>query len=209
MRRLALQDFSTANARAGVSVWPASASGRDPCRIRPWHRRSRTLNVQNLQLVLLKPRSLAWQRPTTRDKLYDIISFVRTAKADIACISDVKILNPEGDQISHVLIDERLFIHSESTGLLLGPACRVAFQNGGSKVYAGSGRSLLIKLEFPAGDFAVGTFFFPDRSCSGDARWELTNVLSFSSHWQFHGTFLRILEVLGMGTLWERPWRGR
>ena len=62
--------LSTAVARAGVVVRPASATGRDPCRVRRQYRSSRITSVQHLQLALLNSRSLSWQRPTTRDKLY-------------------------------------------------------------------------------------------------------------------------------------------
>ena len=39
-------------------------------------------SMHNLQLASLNSSRFAWQRPTTRDKLYYLISFVRTAKID-------------------------------------------------------------------------------------------------------------------------------
>ena len=88
--------LSTDVARAGVVVRPAPASGRDPCRLRRRYRSSRVTNVQHLQLALLSSRSLSWQRPTTRDKLYDLTSYVKKSKINIACISEMKNFNPEG-----------------------------------------------------------------------------------------------------------------
>ena len=88
--------LSTAVARAGVVVRPASAAGRDPCRLRRRYRSSGVNNVQHLQLALLNSSSLSWQRPTTRDKLYDLISHVRKSKINIACISEMKNFNPKG-----------------------------------------------------------------------------------------------------------------
>ena len=110
--------LSTAVARAGVVVRPASANGRDPCRLRRRYRSSRVNNVQHLQLPLLNSRSLSWQRPTTRDKLYDLISYVRKSKINIACISEMKNFNPEGEAVSFVFIEEYMFILAESTGIL-------------------------------------------------------------------------------------------
>ena len=119
--------LSTAVARAGVVVRPASANGRDHCRLRRRYRSSRVNNVQHLQLPLLNSRSLSWQRPTTRDKLYDLISYVRKSKINIACISEMKNFNPEGEAVSFVFIEEYMFILAESTGILLDPMCRIAF----------------------------------------------------------------------------------
>ena len=76
--------LSTTVARAGVVVRPASANGRDPCRLRPRYRSSGVTNVQHLQLALLDSRSLSWQRPTTRDKWYDLISYVKKSKINTA-----------------------------------------------------------------------------------------------------------------------------
>merc|ERR1712136_343586 len=87
-------ELSTAVARAGVAVRPASATGRDPCRLRRRYRSSGVTNVQHLQLA--RSRSLWWQRPTTRDKLYDLISNVKKSKINIACISEVKNLIRKG-----------------------------------------------------------------------------------------------------------------
>ena len=114
--------LSTAVARAGV-VRPASANGRDPCRLRRRYRSSRVNNVQHLQLALLNSRSLSWQRPTTRDKLYDLISYVRKSKINTARISEMKNFNPEGEAISFVFIEEYMFILAESTGISLDPMC--------------------------------------------------------------------------------------
>ena len=72
-------------------------------------------------------RSLSWQRPTTRDKLYDLISYVRKLKINVACISEVKDFNPEREHVSFVFVEEYMFILAESTGILLDPRCRVAF----------------------------------------------------------------------------------
>ena len=147
--------LSTAVARAGVAVRPASATGRDPCRLRRRYRSSRITNVQHLLLALLNSRSLSWQRPTTRDKLYDLISYVKKSKINIACISEMKNFNPEGEAISFAFIEEYMFILAESTGILLDPMCRIAFQNGGSVVRTGSERSILVKLQFLTRSLAV------------------------------------------------------
>ena len=105
--------LSTTVARAGVVVRPASANGRDPCRLRRRYRSSRVNNVQHLQLALLDSRSLSWQRRTTRDKLYDLISFVGKSKINVACISEMKNFNPGGGAISFVFIEEYMFILSD------------------------------------------------------------------------------------------------
>ena len=170
--------LSTAVARAGVVVRLASAKGRDPCRLRRRYRSSRVNNVQHLQLALLNTRSLSWQRPTTRDKLYDIISYVRKSKINIACISEMKNFNPEGEAISFVFVEEYMFILAESTGIILDPMCRIAFQNGGSVVRAGSERSILIRLQFPKGSLAVGAIYFPTGVAAAMRDLELVNVLS-------------------------------
>ena len=127
--------LSTAVARVGVVVRTALAKGRDPCRIRRRHRSSRAVNEQHLQLALMNSRSLSWQRPTTRDNLYDLISYVRRLKINVACISEMRNFNPEGERVSFVFIGEYMFILAESTGILLDPMCRIAFQNGGSMVH--------------------------------------------------------------------------
>ena len=178
LRRFQLQDFSTVVARAGVVVRPAVAKGRDPCRLRRRHRSSRVVNVQHLQRALLNSRSLSWQRPTTRDKLYDLISYVRKLKINIACISEMKNFNPEGEAISFVFIEECMFILAESTGIILDPISRIAFQNGGSVVRTGSERSILIKLQFPTGNLAVGATYFPTGVAAAMRDLELVNVLS-------------------------------
>jgi len=113
--------LSTAVARAGVVVRPASATGRDPCRLRRRYRSSRITNVQHLQLALLNSRSLSWQRPKTRDKLYDLISYVRKLKINIACISEMKNFNPEGEAISFVFIEEYIFIFGGVNWHFAGP----------------------------------------------------------------------------------------
>ena len=168
--------LSTAVARAGVAVRTASATGRDPCRLRRRYRSSRVTNVQHLQLALLNSRRLSWQRPTTRDKLYDLISYVKKSKINIACISEMKNYNPEGEAFSFVFIEEYMFILAESTGILLDPMCRIAFQNGGSVVRTGSERS--IKLQFPTGSLAVGAVYFPTGVTAAMRDLELTNVVS-------------------------------
>ena len=75
--------LSTTVAQAGVSIRPASAIGRDRCRLRRRHRSSRTVKAQHLQLALLNSRSLSGQRPMTRDKLHDLISYVRKLKINV------------------------------------------------------------------------------------------------------------------------------
>ena len=114
---------------AGVTVRPASAKGRDPCRLRRRHRSSRTVKAQHLHFAPLNSRSLSWQRPTTRDKLYDLISYVRKLKINVACISEMKNFNPGGERVSFVFIDEQMFILAESTGIPLDPRCRIAFHS--------------------------------------------------------------------------------
>jgi len=121
---------------------------------------------------------LSWQRPTTRDKLYNHISDVRKSKINIACISEMKNFNPEGEAFSFVFIEEYLFILAESTGILLDPRCRIAFQNGGSVVRTGSERSVLIKLQFPTGSLAVGAMYFPTGVTAAMRNLELVNVVS-------------------------------
>ena len=117
--------LSTTVARAGVTVRPASATGRDPCRLRRRYRSSRVNNVQHLQLALLNSRSLSWQRPTTRDKLYDLISYVKKSKINFACISEMKNFNPEGESVSFVFVEVYMFILAESTGIIVDPMCRI------------------------------------------------------------------------------------
>ena len=68
--------------------------------------------------------------------------------------------NLEGERVSFVFIEEYVFILAESTGILQDPMCRIAFQNGGSRVHTESERSLLIKLQFPTGSLAVGATYF-------------------------------------------------
>ena len=170
--------LSTADARAEVVVQRAPATGRDPCRVCRRYRSSRITNVQHLQLALLYSRSLSWQRPTTRDKLYDLISYVRKSKINIACISEMKNYNPEGEAISFVFIEEKMFILAESTDILLDTRCRIAFQNGGSVVRTGSERSVLIKSQFPTGSLAVGAIYFPKGVTAAMRDLELVNVVS-------------------------------
>ena len=165
--------LSTAVARAGVVVRPALAKGRDPCRMRRRHWSSGAVNAQHLQLALLNSRSLSWQRPA-----YDLISYVRKLKINIACIPEVKNFNPEGESVSFVFIEEYMFILAQSTGILLDPMCRIAFQNGGSMVQTGSERSLLIKLQFPTRSLAVGAIYFPTGVAAAMRDLELVNVLS-------------------------------
>ena len=110
---------------------------------------------------LLNSRCLLWQKFLTRDKLYDLIPDVRKLKVNVACISEMKNFNPGGERVSFVFIEEYMFILAELTEILLDPMCRVAFQNGGSTLHVGSGRSLLIQLQFPAGSIAVGAVYFP------------------------------------------------
>ena len=42
------------------------------------------------------------------------------------------------DRVSFVFIEEYMFILAESTGILLDPRCRLAFQNGGSTLQVGT-----------------------------------------------------------------------
>ena len=172
--------LSTAVAQAGVSIRPASGKGRDPRRLRGRHRSSRTVKAQHLQLALLNSRSLSWQRPTTGDKLYDLIFYVRKLKINVECISEMKNFNPGGDRVSFVVNEEYMFILAESSGILLDPRCRVAFHNGGSTLHVGSERSLLIKRQFSTGSFAVGAVYFP-TVVAAMRDLELVNVLSLIS----------------------------
>ena len=173
-----ISQLSRVLARAGVAVRPASATGRDPCRLRRRYRSSRVTNEQHVQLALLNSRSLSWQRPTTKDKLYDLTSHVKKSKINIACISEMKNYNLEGEMFSSVFIEEYLFILAESTGILLDPVCRIPFQNGGSVVRTGSERSILIKLQFPTGSLAVGAKNFPTGVAAAMRDLELMNVVS-------------------------------
>ena len=172
--------LSTAVAQAGVSVRLVSDRGRDPCRLRRRHRSSRTVKAQHLQLALLNSRSPSWQRQTTRDKLYDLISYVRKLKIFVACISEMKNSNPGRERVS-IFIEEFLFILAESTGILVDPRCSSAFQNGGSTLQVGSERLLLIKLQFPTGSLAVGAVYFPTGEAAAMRDLELVNVLSLIS----------------------------
>ena len=90
----------------------------------------------------------------------------------------MKNFNPEGEAISFVFIEEYMFILAESTGILLDPMCRIAFQNGGSVVRTGSERSVLIKLQFPTGSLAVGAIYFPTGVTAAMRDLELVNVVS-------------------------------
>ena len=126
----------------------------------------------------MNSRSLSWQRPTTRDKLYDLIPNVRRLKINVACISEMRNFNPEGERVSFVFIGEKMFILAESTGILLDPMCRIAFQNGGSIVHTESERSLLIKLQFPTGSLGVGAINFPTGVAAATRDLELVNRLS-------------------------------
>jgi len=81
---------------------------------------------------------------------------------------------------SFFFIEEYMFILAESTGILLDPMCRMAFQKGGSTLQVGSERSLLIKLQFPTGSLAVGPFYFP-TGAAAMRDLELVNVLSLIS----------------------------
>ena len=74
----------------------------------------------------------------TSDKLHDLISNVKKLKINIACVSEMKNFDPEGEMFSFLFIEEHMFILAESTGILLDPMCRIAFQNGGSVVRMGS-----------------------------------------------------------------------
>ena len=74
------------------------------------------------------------------------------------------------EHVSYVFIDDHMFLPVEYTGILLGPAGRIAFQNGGSTIHVGSERSLLSKLQFPEGSIAVGVFLIPNNCGCGDAR---------------------------------------
>ena len=67
----------------------------------------------------------------------------------------MKNFNPKGEAISFVFIEEYMFNLAESTGIILDPMCRIAFQNGGSVVRTGSERSILVKLQFSTGSLAV------------------------------------------------------
>ena len=115
-----IETIPAAVAQAGVSVRPAADGIGAPGQSK----------AQHLQLSLLNSRSLLWQRPTTRDQLYDLISFVRKSKINVACISEMSFAG--GERVSSVFIEEYMFILAESTGIRLDPMCRVAFQNGGS-----------------------------------------------------------------------------
>ena len=97
----------------GIETIPA-ANGRDPCRLRRRYRSSRVNNLQHLQLAFFYSRSLSWQRPTTRDKSYDLFSYVRKLKINVACISEMKNFNPDAEAISFVFIEEYMFILAES-----------------------------------------------------------------------------------------------
>ena len=99
----------------------------------------------------------------------------------VACISEMKNFNPGGERVSFVFIEEYMFKLAESTEILLDPMCRVAFQNGGSTLHVGSERSLLIKLQFPAGSLAVGAVYFPTSVTAAIRHLELVNVLSLIS----------------------------
>ena len=90
----------------------------------------------------------------------------------------MKNFNPEGEAISFVFVEEYMFILAESTGIILDPTCRIAFQNGGSVVRAGSERSILIRLQFPKGSLAVGAIYFPTGVAAAMRDLELVNVLS-------------------------------
>ena len=161
---------------------PASAKGRDPCRLRRRHRSSRTAKAQHLQFAPVNSRCLSWQKKvTTSDKLYDLISYVRKLNINGVCISEMKNFNPGGERVSFVFIEEYMFILAESTGILLDPKCRVAFQNGGSTLHVGSERSLLIKLQFPSGSIAVGAVYFPTGVTAAMRDLELVNALSLIS----------------------------
>ena len=89
----------------------------------------------------------------------------------------MKNFNPEGEAISFVFIEDYMFILAESTGILLDSMCRIAFQNGGSVVRAGSERSMLIKLEFPTGSLAVGAIYFPTGVAAAMRGLELVNLV--------------------------------
>ena len=173
--------LSTAVAQAGVSVRPVSAKRRDLCRLRRRHRSSRTVKAQHLQLTLLNSRSLSWQRQTTRDKLYDLISYVRKLKINVACISEMKNFNTGGERVSFLFIEEFSFILAESIGRLLYLRCKWAFQNGGSTLQVGSERSLLIKLQFPTGSLVVGAVYFPTEVAAAMRDLELVNVIPLNS----------------------------
>ena len=71
-----------------------------------------------------------------------------------------------------------MFILAESTGILLDPMCRIAFQNGGSVVQTGSERSMLIKLQFPTESLTVGAIYFPTGVAATMRDLELVNVVS-------------------------------
>jgi len=81
---------------------------------------------------------------------------------------------------SFFFIEEYMFILAESTGILLDPMCRMAFQKGGSTLQVGSERSLLIKLQFPTGSLAVGPFYFPTGAAAMRDS-QVVNVLSLIS----------------------------
>ena len=82
---------------------------------------------------------------------------------------------------SFFFIEEYMFILAESTGILLDPMCRMAFQKGSSTLQVGSERSLLIKLQFPTGSLAVGPFYFPTGVAAAMRDLELVNVFSLIS----------------------------
>ena len=93
----------------------------------------------------------------------------------------MKNFNPGVEQVSYVFIDEHMFLLVEDTGILLGPAGRIAFPNGGSKTHVGSERSLLIELQFREGSIAVGAFYFPTSVAAAMRDLELVKVLSLIS----------------------------
>ena len=172
--------LSTAVAQAGVSVQPASAKGRDPCRLRRRHRSSKDNQSTAPSARPAEFKEFVVAKPTTRDKLYDLVSYVRKLKINIACTSEMKNFNPGGERVSFISIEEFMFILAESTGIL-DPRCRLAFQNGGSTLQVGSERSLLIKLQFPTGSLAVGAVYFPTGAAAAMRDLELLNVLSLIS----------------------------
>ena len=188
----------TAVAREGVVVRPALAKVRDPCRLRRRHRSSRAVTAQHLQVALLNSRTLSWQKPTSRDKLYDLTSYVRKLKINVACISEMKNFNPEGERVSFVFIEEYIFILAESTGILLDPMCRIAFQNKGSIVQTGNARSLLIKLRRGSSIFSDGG----GRSDEGSGIGECTIT-------HLSGKIVENTDVSGRRlewSHWERSW---
>ena len=87
--RLQLQDFQQPLLRQGSSFdqpWPKDETHADYADGTGAPGQSYTAH---LELALLNSRSLSWQR-TTRDKLYNLISFVRKLKINVACISEMK-----------------------------------------------------------------------------------------------------------------------